>query len=377
MREPRVIVGALRSIADESSGSVGRIRAMTAAFQALGYRVDPVMGRIHERLPAMRCVMQRLEEGATYDFVYMENHTIPLHLTEPRLQLLRRYPLADLRFLLACRRRGVPIGMFYRDAWWRFPEYRAASPVFKRALRWPFHSIELLLYATLADVVYVPHLAMAEILPIRLGQVRALPPGTVRIPALPSKRAETRGGPLRIFYVGGLGPFYRLHSLVAAVRRIPGVRLTVCCRSQDWQDCRESYAPLMSDQVDIVHAHGADLLPHFGEADVLSCFLSPTSYWRFTLPLKLFEYLGHAKPILAARDTNAGAFINEHDIGWTTADDSDEIADLLMRVRSRPDELAAKGANAARIAAQHTWEARARQVAHDLGDGDRHVAPRS
>ena len=43
-----------------------------------------------------------------------------------------------------------------------------------------------------------------------------------------------------------------------------------------------------------------------------------------------------------------------------------ELAALLRRLRAQPDELAAKAANAVRVVPEHTWEARARQVAADL-----------
>lgn len=364
MTERRMIFAAPRPIGEGSSGSMMRMRALRAAFRALGYQVDEVAGPLEARMAAMARVMRQMAEGVRYDFAYMENHTIPLHLTEPRLRLARRYPLADLRFLRACRRHGVPVGVFYRDVWWRFPEYRRSSPVKQRLLRTPFHWLELLLYARFADLLYVPHLAMADALPLRPRRVKALPPGiSTAAPPAPMPPLERE---LRLFYVGGVGPFYRLHRLVEAVRRVEGVTLTICCRPHEWQLCRDSYADLITDRVKVVHAHGDQLVPYFRSAHVLSCFVAPTPYWRVTVPIKLFEYLGHGRPILAACGTNAGAFVDEHEIGWTAADDAGELAALLQHLRSAPDELALRAANTARLVPEHTWQVRARQVAEDL-----------
>jgi hypothetical protein len=60
-------------------------------------------------------------------------------------------------------------------------------------------------------------------------------------------------------------------------------------------------------------------------------------------------------PILAARDTNAGAFVVEHDLGWA-------VAALHARVY----------AGLAEFAAERIWEMRARQVAANLGALTRH-----
>jgi glycosyltransferase involved in cell wall biosynthesis len=364
MTERRMIFATPRPVEEGNSGSMMRMRAMREAFHELGYHVDEIAGQLETRMAAMTRVRARMTTGTRYDFAYFETHTIPLHMTEPKLRLLRRYPFADLQFLRACRRHGVAVGVFYRDVWWRFSSYRRSVPATRRWLRSPFYWLELLLYARFADVLYLPHLAMAEALPLRPARVKALPPGTAaKLAPAPIPPLE---GELRIFYVGGIGPFYRLHRLIEAVGRVQGASLTICCRPQEWQSCRDSYQHLLSGRVKIVHAHGKALLQYFREAHVLSCFVSPDPYWRTTMPIKLFEYLGAGRPILAPRCSNAGAFVAEHDVGWAVADDAGSIAALLERLKASPDELERKAANASRIAPRHTWQARALQVAEDL-----------
>lgn len=357
-----------RQIEAEASGSLVRIRAMRAAFAALGLEVVDLAGPLSRRLPVMRTVLRQFGEGARFDFVYLENATLPLHLCEPRGRILRRHPFADAAFLAACRRAGVPVGVFYRDVWWRFRRDLTPAQQWRHWFRLPFYRLELELYRRFAEVLYLPHLAMAALLPVRPARVRALPPGAdpeaaSRVGPPP---ARAPGVPLRLFYVGGLGYFYELHGLVAAVQRTPGVELTLCCREDDWARARHGYPGVPDGRIRIVHTHGPGLLPYIRAADILSCHLRPHPYWRVTMPIKVIEYLGYGRPILAAADTNAGTFVAEHRIGWQCADDPAGLATLLARLRDRPDEVAAYQARIPAVRAQHSWTSRARQVIADL-----------
>lgn len=357
-----------RQVEDASSGSLVRIRAMRQAFAALGLEIVDLAGPLSRRLPVMRTVQRQLRAGDRFDFLYLENSTIPLHLCEPRGRILRRHPFADAGFLAACRRAGVPIGVFYRDVWWRFRRDLTPAQQRRHWVRLPFYRLELELYRRFADVLYLPHLAMEALLPVRPARVRALPPGADPDAAsrVGPPAARLPGGPLRVFYVGGVGNFYELHSLVAAVQRTPGVELTLCCREEDWARARHGYPGVPDRRIRIVHTHGAGLLPHIRAADILSCHLRPNPYWRVTMPIKVIEYLGYGRPILAAADTNAGDFVAEQGIGWRCADDPRTLAALLARLRDGPDEVAAHQARIAAVRPQHTWTSRARQVIADL-----------
>ena len=104
------------------AASILRPLAMRQAFADLGYRVMEVTGYAAQRRQAMRRVRAAIAAGAAPAFVYGENATIPNALTEPRH--LPPHPLLDLSFFRDCQRAGVPVGIFYRDVYWRFPQFR-------------------------------------------------------------------------------------------------------------------------------------------------------------------------------------------------------------------------------------------------------------
>lgn len=122
---------------------------------------------------------------------------------------------------------------------------------------------------------------------------------------------------------------------------------------------------LIPTNMNVVHASGDELLELYADADICSLLVEPTEYWQFAAPMKLFEYLGHGKPVVATGGTFAGDFVAENGFGWSIDYESDTIATFLRQLSANPDEVAAKSANARLLANEHTWEKRAREMESD------------
>lgn len=341
------------------AASAIRPRKMRDAFAAIGYRVFEVSGNAAERRMRIRAIKARLERGERFDFCYSESSTIATPLTEPRH--LPPHPFLDLAFLTHLHRKGVPVGLFYRDIYWRYPDYVESVG---RALAVPLRALylwDLAWYRVGLDRLFLPSLKMGEVVPIvPRDRGRALPPGC-DVVDLPEP-----GEGLRIFYVGGIGAHYRLDTLLGAVSGLEGVELTVCTRREAWEGEKERLAPLMADNIRVVHASGDELEQFYAWASITSLVVEPSGYRGFAAPLKLFEYLGHARPILASAGTLAGQIVAESGAGWTVDYDVDSVRRQLTYLRDHPDEVAAKAAQARVARLDHTWEARARQVADEL-----------
>jgi len=107
---------------------------MRQAFTDIGYRVMEVSGYAAERRQAMRRVRAAIAACDVPAFVYGENATIPNALTEPRH--LPPHPLLDLSFFRDCQRAGAPVGIFYRDIYWRFRQFRQGiNPILEAGLQ--------------------------------------------------------------------------------------------------------------------------------------------------------------------------------------------------------------------------------------------------
>ena len=354
--------------------------AMRRAFTSLGYRVMEVTGYAAQRRRAMSRVHAAIAAGARPEFVYGENATIPNVLTEPRH--LPPHPLLDLVFFRDCQRAGAPVGIFYRDVYWRFPRFREGiNPVLEAGLQSAYRA-ELLAYRRLGIHLFLPSLAMGRHLPlVPAERMSALPPGAPVVmqsphgsPAADSGRSRGPGGHdgLELLFVGVLQDNYRLDACLEAVRDTPGARVTLCVRQETWEESRDHYAPLLPPgRAQVVHRSGDELYPLYERADLGVLFAEPNPYWDFAVPYKLYEYLAHELPVIAVRGTQTGRLVEEMRIGWVLDYDTDALSGLLRRLREAPEEIEAVRRRMRQVLPDQTWRARARTVAQVLGGTER------
>lgn len=346
---------------EATSGSGIRPLKMRRAFENLGYEVLEISGTHPERRQRIRDLTARIREGLQVAFVYSEGPTMPTGLGEPVTSAtsLRR----DIAFLRFCQRSGVPVGVFYRDIYWRFP-------IYAENVRWPLRSVLRTLYRwdlwryRRADLrVYLPSSRMGDSVPLlKRRQISELPPGSDLTEVQPHKN----DGRTRLFYVGGLGSNYRLHESIREAAGRDDVVVTLCLREAEWQARKHEYAEVWGDNITVVHGSGTELDAYYAEADACLIAVEPIPYWDFAAPVKLFEYIGHGKPVIASVGTFAGQFVEDHGVGWQVRYGSGELTMLLEKLHRDPALLQEASERAVLVRDQHTWEARAQTVARDL-----------
>ncbi|MDO5079788.1 glycosyltransferase family protein [Buchananella hordeovulneris] len=330
------------------------------AFTELGYRVLSVTGRAAERRAAIARVRAHLAVGGRLDFAYSEAATLPTWLTEPHH--LPLHPRLDLPFLASLAAHGVPVGLYYRDIYWQFPEYRERVGPLVATTTIALYRHDLRAYDRFLTRLYLPSREMAAHVPhVAPSKMTALPPGTT----LDLRDWSAPRGPLRLLYVGALGTHYRLHAALAALAATPAAHLTLCTPAANWHAASPTYPPLPPN-VTLVHAAGAALAALYRPADLGLLLVEPHPYRDFAMPYKLFEYLGRGLPIIATAGTLAGRFVAAHGLGWAIDYTAAALQQLLARLAAAPTELAAVAARVRQVAPAHTWQARARQVRADL-----------
>lgn len=334
---------------------------MRRAFADIGFEVLEVSGSARERRRQMANIRSLLRSGVRPEFVYSEAATIPNALTEKHH--LPTHPRMDLRFLRWCRKSGLRVGVYYRDVYWRFPEYVAAVG---RVLSWGtkiFYRDDLRGYRTAVDHIYLQSDRMATYLPRRnQEQVRTLPPGGELVDADAPDLSQ-----VSLLYVGGLGgPYYGMEEVLRGVSRAKSASLTLCTRESEWQAVQGTYEPLLASRTEVVHRSGQELEALYDQAHLGVLLMEPVTYRDFVLPFKLFEYLGHGKPVVVTAGTLVGEFVAEHGIGWAIPYDSTSLGELLDRLVANPRELEEMQSRVLEVRKQHTWQARALQVAQDL-----------
>ncbi|MEX6004096.1 glycosyltransferase [Providencia vermicola] len=95
-------------------------------------------------------------------------------------------------------------------------------------------------------------------------------------------------------------------------------------------------------------------------------FVEPHEYWTFASPVKLYEYLGYQKPIISSKGTLAGSFIKNNNIGWVIPYDTNILINLLTNIINDPSQLDSIHENLKKLAPNHSWQSRAKQVCKDL-----------
>lgn len=341
-----------------SASSIRPIR-MFRAFQELGFCIIEVNGYAKERKAKFAELKRFVEGGGKVDFLYSESSTIPPSITEPT-HLPPHFFLDDQIFRF-CKRHGIPAGVFYRDIYWKFPDYveRVGKPL-ATAMR-VLYKAELRSYVRNCSRVFLPSLPMARFLPeLARTPVSTLPPGG----EIKNQPASQSG--VSILYVGGLGVHYRLHNLVAAVAQVEGIHLTICAEKSRWEGVREEYSQVPHERITIAHASGEGLDTLYQQSTICSVAVEPLPYWEFASPVKLYEYIGRGKPIIATDGTLPAKVVSDAAIGWTTDNSIDELAAMLTRLRDNPAEIERATQACLTIRPQHSWQARARQVADEL-----------
>lgn len=349
---------------DGTSASQIRPAKMREAFKNIGYSVIEVSGYAKERSKKMRFLERKIRGGLKIDFVYSEAASIPTSFTEPKHFPLHMF--LDRRFFRFLHNRNIPIGVFYRDVYWVFPEYtevtgKAVAAVMRRLYIW-----DIATYNRFAKVLFLPSVKMAPFIPsLDAPRIIALPPGApVRTD---SDQPKDKNAPLRLLYVGNVGgSHYRISALLEALKDNPHASLKIVTRKEEWEKARSQYGELIGQNVAVVHETPDKLDPHYRNADIAMLFVEPQEYRDFAVPFKLFEYLGYGKPVIASDKTFAGDLISQSGSGWTIPYSSQALSDLLAQLIEEPETVAVATNKARELGAANSWENRAREVAAAL-----------
>lgn len=101
-------------------------------------------------------------------------------------------------------------------------------------------------------------------------------------------------------------------------------------------------------------------------ADVLLILGTKTNKfsYRYTAPMKLYEYLASGRPVVAADTPALRSLTNEEEVVFYTPDDASDLAQKIAAVFSNPERsqnLVSAGLQKAR---EHTWARRAERIAY-------------
>ena len=354
--------------AEAKAAPMLRPAKMIEAFESIGYAVDVVSGYAKERAKRIKAIEKNILNGVKYDFMYAESSTMPTLLTEKHH--LPLHPFLDFNFFAFVKEHGIKIGLFYRDIYWKFDDYKKLVIWWKAYAAIANYKYDLQQYKKYLNKIYLPSLRVHKYLPeIPSYMVDILPPGALLINEEKECCFNSRDyskRPLQIFYVGGVGNQYQIKELLVAVCKVKNCRVTICCRKDEYEKEKNNLAEALSENIEIVHASGKNLEPYYKKADICSLLFKPDIYREMAIPYKTFEYLSHLKPMIASQGTAIGDFVSDNNIGWTINYSADEIERLLNKIIDGTENLEEKYKSCVPARDKNTWQCRALKVAGDL-----------
>lgn len=345
-----------------NSARMLRPRKLISALEEIGYNVNIVEGDIADRKNKINNIKILIQNGVIFDFMYSEASTQPTLLTSKNNLPLN--PFFEFSFFKYIKNKGIKIGLYYPDVYWKFDDYAPHLPEYKRFLGRIMYKYDMYNYSKYLDTLYLQTSKMSKYIDNKkvLGKIKELPPGCED-----NNTEEYEGkDKIKIFYVGGLGKVYRITELVKAVSEMKDVELTICCREKEWNLEKKHYLEYLKDNINIIHKSGNDLIPHFKSASLLSMLFASDIYREFVMPYKLFEYISYERPILSTKGTSVGDFVEKNSIGWQIENNKFEIIKLLKEI-SNDKNLISDKIKFLKIAKENNlWINRAEKIVEDL-----------
>lgn len=344
-----------------SSGSLVRPQMMYRAFGEAGYNVILLNGsqetaNKEQRLKNVEVINSWLDNNRP-DFCYIESPTYPI---------LHSF---DIRLIKRIHKMGIPIGYFFRDAYYKLgKEFYAKQK--QTLVRWLKNSYLRILYYRNekllfhnVDIVYFPTMTMAGY--FSYHDMRALPPAG-NVIACTEKKSRS----FTSIYVGGLSSSYGADILLDAFSQLnsgeKAYPLLLVCRESEMKNLPSRYKNCS--WLKIHHASGEkQLAALYAQADAAMLPRANSPYNDLSFSVKVFEYMGHGLPIVACGSKEMASMIEKYQMGVVTGFTPEEFAGAVKSLLDNDINYqnCAKNAKDA-LLQENLWVHRVKTIENDL-----------
>ena len=344
-RPSGILILGMYDISDVRSAPQVRITMMTEALSRQADTERIVGGRLARAGASMRWLASGgpRRVGA----VYVESATTNAMPT-------------DLMLLALMRLLRKPVGVYFRDAYQLFRDLHPRVRRRQILTDWLWR-LSTPLLKSVASVRYAPSRGLAEVLGLP-GAV-LLPPGTD--PALPDLGP---GEPDHVAAIVQLGQGSGLDQLLDAMGIVrshrPAARLRIGTRS-----VTPEAAGHLPDWVEIVPTDRSSLVDLLRDARVCVLPLPINRYSNLAVAVRLMDFLGFGKPIVATDTIETRAILEASGAGIETTDTPEGLAGGILALLDDEERarLCSTNARAYSCSPTSTWDARASTVLQTLG----------
>lgn len=265
-------------------------------------------------------------------FCYAENQTIPIWLTDPGHRPTK--PFIDTQVFKFLKERNVPMGIFYRDVYWKFDKLYPLKGLKKKIMQTIYRREERF-YEKYASAIFLPSAAMGKYVDINQPKV-PLPPGGKQTDQMNVDKRFSHHG----IYVGGIAnDDYGLPLLLEAFENYPSnkmqPKLTIVCREDEYNKLPEGQKQrLHMLDVQLKHISGDELKELYRSMDYAYIPRLKSEYNNFSVPVKLVEYLSNGLPVVATDCEAQKAFIDSGTYGVVCDDKKDAFIQAIENVET-------------------------------------------
>ncbi|MEH7522593.1 glycosyltransferase [Bacillus sp. JJ1503] len=349
-----------------NSGSKLRPKEMYKAFQEWGAKENIEILLLSGNSSARETLFEQWKaEGKLENvwFCYMENQTIPFWLTDKGH--IPKKPLIDKKVLSYLKQRHVPVGVFYRDVYWKFDELYPLKGV-KKTVMQTIYRMEERFYNKYCQVIFLPSDAMGKYVDIQREKI-SLPPGGKKVDVV-KKEKDTQFA--QGLYVGGInnedyGLFLLLDALEIANKQEKVSELTIVCREDEYKQLpEEKKARLQEMDVTIQHVSGEALNDLYREMDFAFIPRYRSTYNDFAVPVKLVEYLSNELPVIATYCQAQREIIESDGYGIICEDKPEDMARAIKEMALKATGYRENIQNT--FLQKHSWTARVEKIKNAL-----------
>lgn len=338
-----------------SSGSSVRPFRMYNALVNLGHEVKLLEGQQNRRKERQTKVKEILDwlDNNKPDICYVEPPSGPF------------FNQIDLSLLKKVHKMGVPIGLFYRDFYWKFSKWAwKGTPLWKQTILKMMHRRDLVAFRKYCDVVYFPSQECIKILEsVNFRRVGVLPPGCNE------PRGEVNLGAREIFYAGGVREADGIDDLLIALDRINKsgfrVKFNLITKKEELVHLKNSEL-LKSDWIEVIEASGEALEPIYARCDLGVLPKKRHFYMDMAISVKVLECMSHGLPMISTDCPAMARFIQQNESGLICKEGADNIENTILEYYTNDELYHALLENVKKAALNNTWEKRVEQVISDL-----------
>lgn len=353
-----------------TSGSSVRPKMMLEAFRSLGLKIKVLDGWNNQLKLRRQNVSEVLKwlSSNTPRMCYIEPPSGPL------------FNSIDLKLIRILKKMKIPTAIFYRDAFYLFPEiysrdsfkYNIINKV-KLLIIKIMEKRDLKVFINNIDWFFFPSKSFGETLNLNVLW-EDLPPGSVVYKNRREFSAEesilSNKKSINFMYVGGLSKLYGTEIMLESMKRLNQevyAKLILVCRESEWGDYKKQYEN--EKWLNVYHVNAQTGLHRlYDEADICLIPFEKTAYMDFAMPIKLMEYVSNNKPILSTNCNEIKRFIIKWQIGWVVKADIENYTNKLFELINNRQDIIVKKKNTFIAATENTWKKRAEKVIKALSN---------